>query len=254
LTIHSVFILNKGGVCLYSDNFSDEFDFNVNLITPFFSAIITFSESLVKRDLEELEMSGLRFIFEIKEEFVFVLLADVTDSILFTSSRLLRIIDVFSHFYEQSRDVFKDSRQIENPVLDRLVNSIIRGEDDLSQASNFYLKVIDYFNNLSFKDEILGGALLSTDGNLIYTSLPGEILLGSIKELEIRFMTGTLHLPELYYSLENEQKIFSKIIEHKSGKGYYMVLLFGAQIPLGLAHMTFSKISKQIGQLISIHV
>ncbi len=254
MTIHSLFILNKAGVCLYSENFSEEFKFNVNLLTPFFSAIISFSQNLVNRDLEELEMSGLRFIFEIKKEFVFVILADVSDSILFISSRLIRIIKIFSSYYKESDDIFKDSRELEDPELDKQINSIIRGEEDLTKSSNFYLKVIDYFNNLSFQDEILGGALLSTDGDLVYTSLPSEILLGSIKELEIRFMTGALHLPELYYSLEDGQKIFSKIIEHKEGRGYYMVLYFDKSIPLGLAHMSMTKIAKQIETLISIYV
>jgi len=254
MTIHSLFILNRAGVCLYSENFSHEFNFEVNLLTPFFSAIISFSKNYINRDLEELEFSGLRFIFEIKEEIVFVLLADLSDSILFISPRLKKIIEIFSHFYNISDDRFKDSRPLEDPELDKQINTIIRGDEDLIKSSNFYLKVIDFFNNLSIQDIILGGALLSLNGDLVFTNLPSEVLLGSIKELEIRFMTGALHLPELYYSLADGQKIFSKIIETRNRKAYYMVLYFDKSISLGLAHINLTKIAKQIEKLISIYI
>ena len=254
MTIHSLFVLNKAGVCLYTQNFSKDFDLNVNLLTPFFSAIITFSETLVNRELEELEMSGLRFIFRIKKGFVFVLLTDISDSVLFITSRLLKSVDVFSRYYDQWEDVFKDSKQIENDNLDKEIDSLIRGEEDLTKNSNFYLKTVDFFNNLVFQNEILGGALISTEGSLIYTSLPSDLLIGSIKELEIRFMTGAMHLPELYYSLENDQKIFSTIIEHKEEIGYYMVLYFDKTVPLGLAQMNMTKVSKQMKKLLSIYI
>jgi len=251
MTIHSLFILSKAGICLYNRIYSEEFNFEANLLTPFFSAIISFSNKLVERNLEVLEMSGLRFVFEIQDTFILVLLANTSDSILFISSRLKRINDIFSQFYNQLEDDFKDSMEINNPKIDTQIDSIITGEEDFLKSSNFYLKIVDFFINLPIQNEILGAAFLSVKGDLFYTSLPSEILSGSVKELEIRFITGVLHLPELYYCLKNGERVFSKIIEHKNNLSYFLVLHFDKDFPMGLARVNLVRTSKQIETLIS---
>ena len=63
MLIHALFILQEGGVCIYHRFFSDEFkDLQVDLITPFISAIMTFSEKVISKKLEVLEMGEMRFV------------------------------------------------------------------------------------------------------------------------------------------------------------------------------------------------
>jgi hypothetical protein len=195
-------------------------------------------------------MGNLRFVFKVKDEFIFVVLSEVTASLLFINSRLKRITKVFFETFPNPEQI-NDYEEVENPQFDEKIESIITGQEERFQSEEFYSKVISLFKELIFENEIIGGAVLSTNGNIIYSSLPNEILIRSLKELEIRFMTGALNLPELFYSLENGQKVFSKYIEFPSDEeSLLIVLLFEKSIPLGMGEVNLIRISKKIVSLI----
>lgn len=248
MKIHSLFILKTSGVCLYSRNFTNELEkVQANLITPFFSALFSFSENVISRKIEELEMADLRFVFKVfRKEFIFVLLADSSVSLLFLKSRIQQIRKVFLKLYDEL-GLMKDYKEIENEEFDDLIESIITGEEDIFQSHGLYLKVIEYFRELIFQNEIVGAALLSTKGNIIYSSLPSEILLSSLRELEIRFMSGAMQLPQLFYSLENGQKVVSGMIsDKKQDVTFLAVLLFESTVPFGMAEVFLYKVTKNI--------
>lgn len=252
MKIHFLFILKKTGICLYSRKFTNEFDsLEVNLITPFFSAIFSFSENILsKKTPEILEMSGLRFIFRVQEDLIFSILSDSSSSLLFVTSRLSRIMDEFYDKYPDPSKL-KDYQELENPDFDDIVDSIITGKEELYLSEAFYKKAIKIFKDLIFEDEMVGAALLTTQGNIIYTSLPNEILVNSLKELEIRFMVGALYLPEAYYSLENGQKVFSKIVDIPWKLDPLLVVaLYDSVVPLGLADLNLNKLINQIANII----
>ena len=250
MQIHSLYILKNSGIPLYERYFTEEIKkVDVNLLTPFFSAIITFSQELVSRKLDELEMSGLRFTFKEENKFIFVLVSDTSVSILFTSTRLICIADAFFGEYYQL-DKLRGFQQIENPEFDKVIDSIIKGEDELIESQKLYPKIIDLFTTLILQNEIVGAALLNTKGSILYNSLPDELLLNSVRELEIRFMSGTIRLPEMFYSLENGQKVFCSIISNIGAFDFFIVLLFEKSVPLGMAEMNLFKCSKAIEKLI----
>ncbi len=250
MQIHSLYILKNSGIPLYKRNFTDEIKkVDVNLLTPFFSAIFTFSQELVSRKLDQLEMSGLRFTFKEENKFIFVLVSDISVSILFTSTRLISIADAFFGEYYQL-DKLRDFQQIKNPKFDKVIDSIIQGEEELLESQKLYPKIIDLFTTLILQNEIVGAALLNTKGSIFYNSLPDELLINSVRELEIRFMSGTLRLPEMFYSLENGQKVFSSIITNIGPFDFFIVLLFEKSVPLGMAEMNLFKCSKAIEKLI----
>ncbi|MFW9874405.1 MAG: hypothetical protein ACFFG0_14970 [Candidatus Thorarchaeota archaeon] len=252
MKIHSLFILKKTGVCIYSRNFTDDFEnIQVNLITPFFSAIFSFSENVIsKKTPEILEMSELRFVFTVREDFIFSILSDSSASILFVNSRLSRIADEFFELFPDTSKV-KDYQQIEEPKFDELVDSIITGEEEIYTSKVFYKKVIDVFKDLLYETDIIGAALLSTKGNIIYTSLPNEILVNSLKELEIRFMVGAVQLPEIYSRLDNGQKVVSKIIDIPwKLDPLLIVVLYDSTVPLGMAEVNLDRIANKIINII----
>jgi hypothetical protein len=252
MKIHSLFILKKTGICIYSRNFTNEFEnLEVNLITPFFSAIFSFSENVImKKTPEVLEMSELRFVFTIQEDLIFTILSDSSASLIFVNSRLSRIMDEFLDYFPDNSEV-KDYQQIEEPKFDEFVDSIITGEEEIYLSKVLFQKVIDVFKELMYENEIVGAALLSTKGNVIYTSLPNEILVNSLKELEIRYRVGTLTLPEMYSRLENGQKVVSKIIDIPwKLDPLLIVVLYDITVPLGMAEVNLDKIAKQIINII----
>lgn len=252
MRIHSLFILKKTGICIYNRNFTKDFEnLEVNLITPFFSAIFSFSENVIlKKTPEILEMGELRFVFKIQEDLIFTILSDSSASLIFVNSRLSRIIDEFIDLFPDLSQI-KDYLQVEEPKFDELVDLIITGEEEIYLSKVFFQKVIDVFKELMYEDEIIGAALLSTKGNIIYTSLPNEILVNSLKELEIRYRVGALTLPEMYSRLENGQKIVSKIIDIPwKLDPLLIVILYDSTVPLGMAEVNLNKIAKKIINII----
>lgn len=250
MKIHSLFILDTSGCCLYSRIFTEDFELNVNLITPFFSAIISFAENVISRKMEILEMSGLRFVFKKRAQYIFAILADNTVSLLFIFSRLERIMNIFFNLYYK-KEVLEACQEIDDPNLDKRIDSIMKGEEEILKKKEFYIKVITLFKQQISKNEIVGACLLSTKGNIIYSSLPNQILVDSLRELEIRFMTGVETLPELFYQLENGQKVFSKIIKvDREDIDFLIVLLFESSVPLGMAEINLIKIGKLIEAIV----
>jgi len=252
MKIHSLFILKKTGVCMYSRNFTKEFDnIEVNLITPFFSAIFSFSEKVISRKTPEiLEMRELRFVFKVRDDLIFSILSDSSASLLFVTTRLERISDVFFEEFPDPSKI-KDYMQIENSKLDNMIDSIIRGEDEIYMSKTFYQKAIDMFKELMYENEIIGAALLTTKGNVIYTSLPNEIMVNSLKELEIRYMVGALNLPEMHYTLENGQKVFSKVVDIPwKLDPLLVVVLYDSTVPLGMAEVNLTRVANKITNII----
>ena len=108
MNIHSLFILKNTGVCIYSRNITSDFDnIDPNLITPFFSALFSFSANVISKQTPEiLEMGGFRIAFKVKGEFIYAILADSTASLLF--------IQFFQRFINQIGNSVRVYR--ENPI------------------------------------------------------------------------------------------------------------------------------------------
>lgn len=249
MEIYSMFILKDTGTSIYHKSFSNEIEYDINFITPFFSAIFSFSDKVISRKLEVLEMGNIRFTFSSEGDLIFTILSDLSVSILFLRTRLERIAKIFREKFPDLKKV-KDYQQIDDPDFDEKVESIITGEAERFKGKDLYKKVIELFKDFQMQNEIIGAAILSTEGNIIYSSLPNNILIRSLKELEIRFKTGVVDLPELFYSLGNGQKVFSKMIEMPSKLGDFMVvLLFEKGVPLGMAELQLNKIGEKIIKL-----
>lgn len=253
MKIHSMFILKETGTAIYHKSFSNEIEYNINMISSFFSAIFSFSDKVVSRRLEVLEMSDLRFTFRSEGDLIFTILSDLSVSILFLKTRLERIRTIFHEKFPNPKEL-KDYQQIEDEEFDEQIDSIITGKGELFKGKEVYQKIIQLFKDFQMQNEIIGAAVLSTEGNIIYSSLPNEILIRSLKELEIRFKTGVVDMPELFYSLGNGQKVFSKMVEVDKGTpamgDFLIVLLFERGVPLGMAELQLEKVGDKILTLV----
>ncbi|MFW9950061.1 MAG: hypothetical protein ACFFKA_08045 [Candidatus Thorarchaeota archaeon] len=250
MNIHSLFILNKTGSCIYSRNITKDFEsIEPNLITPFFSAIFTFSENVImKQTPEVIEMGGFRIVFKVKGTYIFAILSDSTASLLFINSRLESIIESFEDFLQTNE--IEEYQEIENEGFDSRIDAIIAGKEEMEYSQALYRKIIEYIKELMQGDEIIGVALFSINGNIIFSSLPHEILLSSLRELEIRYMVAN-EFTMTFYTLENEQKVFSKIIEIPwKLDPLLLVVLFESKVPLGMAELNLDRIVKTIQNII----
>ena len=250
MKIHSLFILNKAGACLYGRNITKDFEnIEPNLITPFFSAIFSFSESVISKETPEiLEMGGFRIAFKVEGDYIYAILADTSASLLFIESRLISIDHEFKDFLENHE--VESYEMIENTEFDSKIDSIITGDEELISSQPLYKKIIDLFNTLMFENEILGAALFSINGKVIFSSLPNEILLSSLKELEIRHIVANEYAIT-FYSLENDQKVFSRIINIPwKLEPLLIVILYESSIHLGMCEVNLEKITKAIENIL----
>ena len=146
-------------------------------------------------------------------------------------------------------EIIKDE-QILNPSFDRKIDLIISGDQEIASEMVLYKKIIDFLKKMLMGNEISGAALLLINGRVIYSSLPQDILLSSLKELEIRHMIAN-EFDMTFYRLENQQKIFSKIVKIPwKLDPLLIVVLFDASVPLGMAEINMDKIAKTIENII----
>ncbi|MFX0175154.1 MAG: hypothetical protein ACFE85_02870 [Candidatus Hodarchaeota archaeon] len=193
-------------------------------------------------------MGGFRFVFKTHNAYIFTLLSDSSTSLLFVNSRLERLTEIFNEFLEENE--IEDSEEIHNTTFDKKIDSVITGEEDIVLSQPLYRKIIELINNLVFENEIIGAALMNINGKVIYSSLPHDILLSSLKELEIRY-TVSRDFNTTFYSLENEQKVFSKIIRIPwKLDPLLFVVLFDSTVPFGMAEINLDKFSRTIENII----
>ena len=233
------------GICLYSRNFTKKFEsLNIDLITPFFSAIFTFSNSAISRNLEVLEMNDLRFVFKVSHDFIFVILADLSSSLRFLSTSLVKIAEIFLKYYDNLGET-KDFEIIHDEKLDKSIDLLIMGFEQ--ENLDYYDKFDKIFKYYVLNNDILGATVLSTSGQVIYNSLPNEILLRALKELEFRFMKDVKDYPITVNILNNEHKVFSEMISVQNETlDCIIILLFGSSISLGTAEQNLKKITTRI--------
>lgn len=232
-------------MCLYSRNFTKKFEcLNVDLITPFFSAIFTFSHATVSRNLEVLEMNDLRFVFKVSDGFIFVLLADLSTSLRFLSASLVKIAEIFLNYYENLGNN-KDFEIIRNEKLDKSIDLLVLGFE--KESLEYYDKFDKIFRYFVLNNEILGAAVLSTSGQVMYSSLSRDILLKELNELELRFITAVKDYSVRIKILNNEQKVVSEMISIQQGNlDYVIILLFGSSVSLGTVEQSLKKITTRI--------
>ncbi len=256
MKIHSLFILHSGGVCVYNRNFSDEFkDLQTDLVTPFISAILSFSEQVISKKLEVLELSELRFVIKKEKEFIIVILSDSSENLLFINSRLEKIINLFFQFYNKivkNGDYEKGCEVIEDPNFNNQIDTLIQGEEEVNQLKTHesYKKIINYFTTLSSEQEIIGCALLTSKGSIIYSSLTDDVFLRAMRELEIRYMSGVFDLPELFYTLGNGQKVCERVLSYQNFINLLLIIQFTKNTTLGMMDYSAETIVEKIKSLL----
>ncbi|MFX0039210.1 MAG: hypothetical protein ACFFCY_06300 [Promethearchaeota archaeon] len=102
----------------------------------------------------------------------------------------------------------------------------------------------------SFVDdkEILGSGMFTTDGHILYSSLPSNTLFSIIKEFEVRSERKLSSLKKMYLELENNQKICANYVEIQEMR-FALVLFFSKLVKLGMGNLYLNDLVKKIRKL-----
>ncbi|MFW9814239.1 MAG: hypothetical protein ACFFF9_17380 [Candidatus Thorarchaeota archaeon] len=100
--IRNLLIIDKNGRALLCSNFGECHSMceNTDEITGFINALARFSKNLSSEMLDEVQLSGLRFVLMSRADLIFALSADDDDT-LGQKLVLAKIIDLFADLYDR---------------------------------------------------------------------------------------------------------------------------------------------------------
>jgi hypothetical protein len=228
--IHNIFIFNRAGICFYCKIFTDYFEVEKNLVSPFITAIMSFSKELIGKKFKTLEMGDVKFVIFEKGSIIYNILCDSIENETFLAGIVYKINKRLKSY------LFKNKIDIdEHIVYDGKFNNIIDDIIDDCFSSEFDLEIeqeiVEYLKDLKLIDEIDGIILLTDRGTVIYSSYNKIDLKNFLKEVEFRVKIYNNSILKLFYTLKDRRFIFSEYIQNK----YFLILVFDSHVKFGVA-------------------
>jgi len=97
--------------------------------------------------------------------------------------------------------------------------------------------------------DILGSAILTVNGKVLYSSLPENTLFSTMKEFEVRNEKELVPVRRMFLELENRMKICSNYMD-LNDVNFILVLVFSKKIKLGMGNLLLKDLAKKIAALV----
>ena len=122
--------------------------------------------------------------------------------------------------------------------------------DDISEFTSLPLfqEIINLLRRSVDDREILGCAIFTTNGKVIYSSIPHNTLLNTIKEFEVRNEKKLHSIIKMLLELRNHQKVCSEYIQVRN-KEFILILLFSDIVNFAIGTMFLKKVVNKINKL-----
>ena len=132
---------------------------------------------------------------------------------------------------------------------ERLKNEEIEGEDKNPITSlPFYNEMINVLRNCVDDREILGSAVFTTKGNVLYSTIPHNTLLDTIREFEVRNKEKLHSITKMFLELKNHEKVCSEYLEIHDLE-VILVLIFSEMVNFAIGNMYLRDVVKKIEKL-----
>ncbi|MFX1346655.1 MAG: hypothetical protein ACFFAI_16280 [Promethearchaeota archaeon] len=109
----------------------------------------------------------------------------------------------------------------------------------------FYKDIINVLRESIDDRDILGAAIFTDKGKVIYISIPSNLLFNIIKEFEFRNEKELQAMTKMYIEVKNQEKIFSEYIKILNTKDIF-VLIFSKRVNFGMGAMLFRDLIKKV--------
>ncbi len=125
--------------------------------------------------------------------------------------------------------------------------SISKAEEELNNFTSLPLfqELINLLRASVDDKEVLGSAMFSFEGRVLYSSLPHGSLFDTIREFEVRSEKKLINIRRMFLELENSQKVCSEYMKIRDLK-FILVLMFSAKIKLGMGNLLLRELVKKI--------
>lgn len=240
-TIHNLFIFNKSGICFYGKSFTDYYNMEKNLISPFLTALMSFSKEMIGKKFKTIDMGDIKLAIFEKREIYYGILCDTIENIILLDEIISKINIKLLDYVNKNKinitnEIVYDSKL--NRTIDDIIDDTFSKEYDLEKEE----KIIEFLKDLNSKDEIDGTILLTDRGKLLYTSLNKVDIRNFLKEVDFRVKICNNSILKMFYTFKNKKFIFSEYVN----ECYFVILVFDLKIKFGMAEFILRKVVKNI--------
>ena len=243
--IYNLFIFNKSGICFYGRNFSDHFDVEKNLVSPFLTALMSFSEEMIGKRFETIEMGDIKFVIFQKNSLFYCVLCDSMENITLLNDIISKINKKVATYIRKNKikidaEIVYDSKL--NKTIEEIIKDTLSNEFDIQREE----KIIEYLKDIAFMDELDGIILLTDRGKVIHSTFYRNDLKNFLKEVEFRVKIHNNSILRLFYTFKNEKFIFSEYVLDL----YFVIIVFKSNVKFGLAEHYLTKIVNSIKRIL----
>ncbi|MHA2290231.1 MAG: hypothetical protein ACXABG_15705 [Promethearchaeota archaeon] len=126
-------------------------------------------------------------------------------------------------------------------------------KDDQEERNNeysiiklpFFQEIITILRNCVDDREILGSAIFTTKGIVLYSSIPQNTLLDTVREFEVRNEEKLHSITRMFLELQNHQKVCSEYLELQDVE-VIIVLIFSEMVNFAIGNMYLRDVVKKI--------
>ena len=137
-TIHNLFIFNKSGICFYGKSFTDFYNMEKNLISPFLTALMSFSKEMIGKKFKTIDMGDIKLAIFEKKDIYYGILCDTIENVILLnegdfidlSGLKLEVLNFFGH----TNDAIA--------LMDRKNRNIFVGDAILNKTSIYYVQAV----------------------------------------------------------------------------------------------------------------
>lgn len=166
---------------------------------------------------------------------------------------------ICEHSFQAFVDRFSSVRgyqvvDFEFPRMEYYESRVIEGEQkEENSFSNFtslplFQDIINFLRGCVDDREILGSAIFTVEGKVLYSSIPHSTLFNTIREFEVRNENKLHSIIKMFLELRNHQKVCSEYIKIQ-GKEFILILIFSESVNFGIGNMFIKDIVKELQKL-----
>lgn len=126
---------------------------------------------------------------------------------------------------------------------------ILEKEEEDSPKIPKFQDIVSILRNSVDDKEVLGSAILTLDGKVLYSSLPQNTLFSTMKEFEVRNKKKLVPVKRMFLELETGTKVCSNYMGLDSTK-FILVLVFSDKIKLGMGNLILRQLAKKIETIV----
>ncbi|MFX0106003.1 MAG: hypothetical protein ACFE75_10995 [Candidatus Hodarchaeota archaeon] len=244
--IHNLFIFNRSGICFYGKSFTEYFRVDKNLVSPFITALMSFSKEMIGKQFKTIEMGDVKFVIFEKGYLNYNFLCDTIENEKFLEEFVSKINKRLTTYIRKKNvninsEIVYDSEL--NEILDNIIDDTLSNEYDLKIEEH----ILEYMKEILSINEIEGTILLTDRGKVIFSSYNKLDMKDFLKEVEFRVKIYNNSILKLFYTFKDKRFIFSEYVQNK----YFIILVFDSHVKFGMAEHFLTRIVESVKRMLS---